>query len=278
VALGVSLDSLRELGSALADERDLLDGLPALEPEDEAVRLNREVRGRLVELAAAAPARARDGDDSLVRHLEDLVAWSGQPDALSEAGQVTAGLTELPFGRPTRLGNQARWGRERLARAREALTDLADRVAAARAVRLHNLAAALARWLTGFVEAYQARKRRLGLLDFHDLLTLTRDLLRDRPDVRRDFPRRYRTLPVDEVPDTDPLQRQIRFFLAEDPAAPPAERWEAVRLAAGRLFLVGDPKQSIYRFRRADIETYERARGQLERQGAVLTLAANFRS
>jgi ATP-dependent helicase/nuclease subunit A len=102
--------------------------------------------------------------------------------------------------------------------------------------------------------------------------------VRDRPDVRRDLGRRYRTILVDEFQDTDPLQLEIAFFLAEDPDGPAAESWERVRLAPGRLFLVGDPKQSIYRFRRADIETYERARICLETQGEVLRLETNFRS
>jgi ATP-dependent helicase/nuclease subunit A len=120
--------------------------------------------------------------------------------------------------------------------------------------------------------------RRLGLLDFHDLHAVARNLLRARPDVRRDFQQRYRTVLLDEFQDTDPLQLEIAFFLAEDPAGPPAPSWDAVRLEPGRLFLVGDPKQSIYRFRRADIETYERARDRVAAQGEVLALETNFRS
>jgi ATP-dependent helicase/nuclease subunit A len=278
VALGVPLETLRDLGRALVDDRDVLAGLPEVLPEDDAGPLNREARAQLVDLLAAAPSRAREANDSLVRHLDDLVAWVRQTDALPEGEQITAVLTELPFRKVAKLGNQAHWGRERLARARGELTALAERVAAARAVRFHNLAAALARWLTGFADAYQARMHRLGLLDFHDLLARTEHLLRHRPDVRRELQRHYRTLLVDEFQDTDPLQLEIAFFLAEDPDAPRGARWDAVRLGPGRLFLVGDPKQSIYRFRRADIETYERARAALEQQGEVLTLSANFRA
>jgi ATP-dependent helicase/nuclease subunit A len=278
VALGVSVQALRELAFALVAERDLAGGLPAPVPEEAAAALNREARARLAELAAAAPPRARASDDTLVRHLDDLVAWVRQTDALPEPEQITAVLTELPFRKVARLGNQTSWGRDRVTRARGELTELAERVAAARAVRLHNLAATLARWLVGFVDTYRARMRRLGLLDFHDLLAVTRDLLRDRPDVRRDFQRRYRTLLVDEFQDTDPLQLEIAFFLAEEPTDPPAPTWDTVRLSPGRLFLVGDAKQSIYRFRRADIETYDRARAALASQGEVLGLAANFRS
>jgi ATP-dependent helicase/nuclease subunit A len=277
IALGVPLQSLRELAEALVRERDLLAGVPA--PVAEAFgELNRAARDRIEEIAAAAPARARAASDRLVQYLEELVAWVRHTETLAEAEQITALLTELPFRKVTGRGNQAVWGRETLARARTALTELGEQVATARAVRLHNLAAVLAGWLTGFVAAYRDRLGRLGLLDFHDLLAVTRDLLRDRPDVRRDFQARYRTLLVDEFQDTDPLQLEIAFFLAEDPAGPGAPAWDAVRLEPGRLFLVGDPKQSIYRFRRADIETYARARALLAEQGEVLTLETNFRS
>jgi ATP-dependent exoDNAse (exonuclease V) beta subunit len=277
VALGIPLDTLRELASVLVNERDLLAGLPAPLPEDFA-DLNRDVRARVRALAAAAPAGRRAEDDRLVRHLADLLGWVEQTDSLAETEQIGAVLTELPLRRVSGVGAQTVWGKEPIARARAALTEMGDRVAAARAVRLHNVAAALARWLAGFVHAYGERLARLGLLDFHDLLGKSRDLLRTRPDVRRDFQQRYRTLLVDEFQDTDPLQLEIAFFLAEDPAGPPAPAWDQVRLAPGRLFLVGDPKQSIYRFRRADIETYARARALVAAQGEILSLHTNFRS
>jgi ATP-dependent helicase/nuclease subunit A len=278
IALGIPLEALRELASALVVERDLLAGLPAPLAEDFA-DLNREVRARIRALAEAAPAGRRAAeDDRLVRHLADLLGWVEQTDSLGEAEQVGAVLTELPLRKVSNVGAQTVWGKEPITRARAALTEMGDRVAAARAVRLHNLAAALARWLAGFVHAYGERLARLGLLDFHDLLGKSRELLRTRPDVRRDFQARYRTLLVDEFQDTDPLQLEIAFFLAEDPAGPPAPAWDQVRLAPGRLFLVGDPKQSIYRFRRADIETYARARALVAAQGEILTLHTNFRS
>ncbi len=277
VALGIPVETLQDLGRTLAAERDLLAGLPAPVPEAFG-ELNRDVRARLAGLLADAPEAARAAQDTLVGYLEELVAWVRQTDPLPEAEQITALLTELPFRSAPKLGTQRAWGRERLAETRTALAGLAARVTEARALRLHNLTATLARWLAGFVRAHETRMRRLGLLDFHDLLAVTRDLLRDRPDVRRDFQRRFRTILVDEFQDTDPLQLEIAFFLAEDPAGPPATTWDAVRLGRGRVFLVGDPKQSIYRFRRADIETYDRARALLLAQGDVLPLETNFRS
>lgn len=273
LALGVSLDALRALAEALRAERDLLDRLPAPEPED-LPALAQDLRTRLLALAATVPPGE---PDALGRALREAVAWLQETAALPEADQARACLWGLPLP-PSNWGSRARWGTEALARARQALEALRRDLAGARQRHLHNLAADLARWLTGAVQAYEAALRRRGLLDFHDLLRVTRDLLRDHPEVRRDFQRRFRTVLVDECQDVDPLQLEIAFFLAEDPEGPPADRWDRVRLGPGRLFLVGDPKQSIYRFRRADIETYERARELVATQGEVLPLRVSFRA
>src|SRR5262249_31669923 len=176
IALGVGLPTLRELAEALVRERDLLAGLPPPVAE-EFGELNREVRGRVEELAGEVSDRARTAGDRLAQHLDELLAWVHHTETLPEGEQGTPPLTERPFRRAPRLGTQPVWGKERIARMRGALTELGERVAAARAVRLHNLAAGLAGWLAGFVAAYRDRLGRLGLLDFHDLLAITRDLL-----------------------------------------------------------------------------------------------------
>ncbi|MEM6456136.1 MAG: UvrD-helicase domain-containing protein, partial [Acidobacteriota bacterium] len=139
------------------------------------------------------------------------------------------------------------------------------------------LAAALREDLRATVEAYDASKRRLGDLDFLDLLLCARDLLRDRDDVRRAFQQQIRHVFVDEFQDTDPLQAEILLLLAADD---PAERdWRRVRPAPGKLFLVGDPKQSIYRFRRADLGLYRRVCAQLAAAGVPqLHLHRSFRA
>ena len=108
--------------------------------------------------------------------------------------------------------------------------------------------------LRGAVERYEALKQRAGVLDFLDLLLRARDLVRDATAVRADFQRRFTHLFVDEFQDTDPLQAEILLLLAADD--PAGRDWRAVRPAPGKLFIVGDPKQSIYRFRRADVGIY----------------------
>jgi len=265
IELGVPLGTLRELAYALADERDRLDGLPGPMPDPEpAAALDAWLRGEIARLQALVTAQARDPADRAAGAVAALADWARQTAALPEGDRVHALLEGAPIPEKTAsLGARTKWRDPRsLLECRDALAAARERVQAARAAARHNLVVGLGGWARGFAHAYQARKARAGCLDFHDLLLRARDLVRDRPDVRRDFQRNIRYLLVDEFQDTDPLQLEMILTLAE--GAP-----------AGSLFIVGDPKQSIYRFRRADIETYEAAKGTV---GAVLQVRANFRS
>jgi ATP-dependent helicase/nuclease subunit A len=139
-----------------------------------------------------------------------------------------------------------------------------------------DLAASLFVELRGLVDVYEAMKRTSGKLDFLDLLLLTRDLLVRDAAVRRELQERFSHLLVDEFQDTDPLQAEILFLLAaDDPAETSPDR---ARVVPGKLFLVGDPKQSIYRFRRADVSLYEAIKQRLLRGAAPVTLSTSFRS
>ena len=126
-------------------------------------------------------------------------------------------------------------------------------------------------------------RARAGRLEFHDLLVLARRLLSTQPRIRRLLHERYQRVLLDEFQDTDPIQLEIAVRLTADPDDPAqttdadgATTWRDLLSIAGRLFIVGDPKQSIYRFRRADISQYLRAAEQVGAQ--ELRLSANFRS
>ena len=119
---------------------------------------------------------------------------------------------------------------------------------------------------------------RSGFVTFDGLLTRTRDLLRDHPELRARVRKSIDVILVDEFQDTDPLQYEIVFFLAEEKDGRSSEAYRA-DLAPGRLFIVGDPKQSIYRFRGADMSAYTRAVGHImEGGGKALTLSSSFRA
>jgi ATP-dependent helicase/nuclease subunit A len=115
--------------------------------------------------------------------------------------------------------------------------------------------------------AYAARKRELGCLDFDDLLIQARTLL-TRPGherLRRQVASRIRLLLVDEFQDTDPLQVELVKALCDGD------------VAGGKLFFVGDFKQSIYRFRRADPQVFRALSEEVPPAGR-LPLTENFRS
>jgi ATP-dependent exoDNAse (exonuclease V) beta subunit len=140
-----------------------------------------------------------------------------------------------------------------------------------------DLAALLQVELAEIVTHYQQQKNRSGCLDFLDLLIRARDLLVKSPSVRAHFQERFTHLFVDEFQDTDPLQAEIIVLLSADDSS--AADWTTVNPISGKLFIVADPKQAIYRFRRADVGTYESVKGLLLKNGAeLLQLTTSFRS
>ena len=140
-----------------------------------------------------------------------------------------------------------------------------------------DLAPLLQAELAESVAEYQTLKDRSGQLDFLDLLVRMRDLLINSESVRRHFQHRYTRIFVDEFQDTDPLQAETLVLLAADD--PDVTDWRKVDPVAGKLFIVGDPKQAIYRFRRADVGTYEEVKKLLLNRGAsFVELTTSFRS
>jgi ATP-dependent helicase/nuclease subunit A len=243
---------------------------------------------RMDELAPLS-AQAVEPDDWLAQGIATLVRWKEELDRRERLrGRDHDGLE----GELRELANEYRtraWtyrGRPRaqpfgafMPRA-EAIA-LRDGIKADldRAVALceADLAACLREELRPLVAEYEAAKIAAGKLDFVDLLLRTRDLIRAAPAVRSELQGRFSHVLVDEFQDTDPLQAEILLLLA---AADPAEvDWTRACPTAGKLFLVGDPKQSIYRFRHADIALYEGIKDRLRAAGAeVVCLSANFRS
>ncbi len=140
-----------------------------------------------------------------------------------------------------------------------------------------DLASLLRDELWDLVERYDEAKIRAGKVDFVDLLLATRNLIRDNGDVRRFLQKRFTHIFVDEFQDTDPLQAEILLLLAADDDRD--ADWLQTTPVPGKLFLVGDPKQSIYRFRRADVVLYQLLRETLTSRGVGLVyLTKSFRA
>ena len=232
----------------------------------------------------ARPARTSDNlyaDTAPVRRLSAALARQSASDPFDADGAealVVDLARDRTFRQRARKGSGASYGpgvtRLQVLEARTALTDA---LTAFQVVADADLAARLHAELGDAVARYEALKAREGALDFLDLLLKTRDLLvRDAP-VRAAFQRRFRRIFVDEFQDTDPLQADILLLLAS--SQPAITSRAEVRPEPGKLFLVGDPKQSIYRFRRADVDLYLEIVDQLVACGATrVTLEASFRS
>lgn len=127
------------------------------------------------------------------------------------------------------------------------------------------------------VAYYHELKDKYSILNFQDLLLKSANLLRENPDVRQHFQEKYRTLLVDEFQDTDPIQAEIIFYLTGEQLK--EKEWKKLVPRAGSLFIVGDPQQSIYHFRRADISIYNQVKKLIAKsKGKIVRLSTNFRS
>ncbi|MEO8227725.1 MAG: UvrD-helicase domain-containing protein [Gemmatimonadota bacterium] len=280
-ALGI----LRGLG---IDPRVLFDGFqtvvqypdvnfPLVETtEPSAAKCLRAVRKLLVEARAAMPAaepeKGWDALQKLIRRLSFLdrtADWSALPAFCDAMASVTASSCKV---------TQNRWDDAKAAKARaeawtaclqDEVTPLLDRW------REYRYAPVM-RFLVAAAAEFERERRATGRLGFEDLLLGAAKLLRTDDRARRSLGLRYRHLLVDEFQDTDPIQAEVCFLLASEPEQ--GTEWRRVRPRPGALFVVGDPKQSIYRFRRADIQTYELVKRRMLECGAVLQLTQNFRS
>ncbi len=142
-----------------------------------------------------------------------------------------------------------------------------------------SLTARLCDLLIPFAESFREAFTRQGMISFDGLLGRARTLVRDHPAVREKLKRRFKAMLIDEFQDTDPIQYEILIYLAEE-LGRRATDWKDVQLTPGKIFVVGDPKQSIYAFRRADIEAYLEVVEKIikAQNGIECRLITNFRS
>src|SRR5262245_30240779 len=282
------IDRLRRAAWDLADWRDF-DGPWTRRAFDRVGDIMRLV-DRLHALAAltAAPSYAKDSlflDTAAARHLSAEIAIQQESVRLQSDDRDYDGwearLVDLSRDRnfsKVRHGRGPGYKqgvpRQRVLDAYEALKAQLDQF---RLDADADLAAALQQELAAAITRYEELKARAGALDFLDLLLKARDLVRGNAGVRRGFQDRFTRIFVDEFQDTDPLQAEILLLLASDD--PEQDDWRTVSPAPGRLFIVGDPKQSIYRFRRADVAIYREVCERLVACGAKsVTLTTSFRS
>ena len=224
--------------------------------------------------AARLAQRCTDPDDRLARHVRALAGWVDRLDQAESDLDRLQLLAQAPALAKRSGGRKDNWDgcidevRDQLTQA-QASCDQALQRASRQA--LGELLAAI-RQLT--LEAAEQR-RADGTLEFHDLLVQARHLVRTQPQVTAQLHATYTHLLIDEFQDTDPIQIELAVRIATDDPDPDRD-WTELVVPDGRLFFVGDPKQAIYRFRRADIGLFLAVR---DRQSeAPLSLTRNHRS
>ncbi len=280
VLLGITPKQLEKLGQVMLNHRDVLHYLPSPGPkiEEATDRFIKDLKGRMKELNPLKEQCKKPDDDKAFQKIEELNEQMVELESLSsEEEREIFIFRKLLIGSTVKLGAQTKWKtKEDLEEVRKVINQISEAIDEVNAGIADSILTGLAKRLTDYVEAYQKAKKERNYLDFNDLLLYTRQMLKEHIEVRQYFRQRYQFLLVDEFQDTDPLQAEIVFFLSEMDQKMPAMEWGDVKVAPKRLFLVGDPKQSIYRFRRADIEMYEDAKKGMGSE-RLLTISQNFR-
>ena len=278
--LGMTTDQIRATAKGLHDHYDVLHEPPNWSWEE--VRLDAIAAARL---AANDISRSRESlrgmPNTDIGKLVDSLRFA--EERLRAAATVDEALTALrtveriSSGPGSMKAFDDAFGRgagHRFKEGKNALSDVKKRSHAVLQEHRRAVFAVLLEQLADAILAWSADRRQRGVATFHDLLTWSRDLLRTNAEVRRLAQRRWSWIFVDEFQDTDPLQAELAFYLAAEPDQRFDRHWSEFSLVPGKLFLVGDPKQSIYRFRRADITLYHLIQKKI--RGTVLR--QNFRS
>jgi ATP-dependent helicase/nuclease subunit A len=274
-ALGVKTNRYRELARILTEHHDRTAGygiaplpVPPLDlgPLLAALDAATDLRGSCI-----------DPGDRLRVHLDTLDELAGRLRILADDELEALALLGERAKLTCTFGKQASWrndGKDLAAKACSIAHD--ERLAAIAAVAQPAISNVLGALVRAVATAAQWRRHE-GRVTFHDLLVIARNLLRDDTRVRTALSDHYRVLLLDEFQDTDPLQIDLAMRIGGTAIdAEVAPSWSDITPRPGALFVVGDPKQSIYRFRRADIELYGQVVDTLTDD--VLELTESFRS
>ena len=229
----------------------------------------------LAELAALAPrTNASDSAGERLAPLRDAMRRLSQTPRLDEALAILPRLAKglLTNGKPLsgrRLGKKSNWEEAALARVRELVPALgrclaphADLLGLELGAADERAAAVLSALSRVFLRAdarCESSKGNGSMLDMDDLLEKSHQLIAGDADLRHRLAQHYRFALIDEFQDTDPLQWKIIRSLASPDGA----------LAGDKLFIVGDPKQSIYSFRAADVTVFARVRDAIAEANAA---------
>jgi ATP-dependent exoDNAse (exonuclease V) beta subunit len=286
-AAGVKFEALRAVAVAFNDNWDLVDErVPGHAPDPpDAICL---VAPLLTEIDRICAEPCRDPDDALYRFLRTVEEYAAGLKTITDEVDLLEALdpdgpTKPPSFRPGSRGKQQSWSAD-LTTVRSDVNAVGERLNGLRTVVANACVERLGSELRRFTLEAAEERRLAGRLEFHDLLVRARALLRDPEDgeaVRAGLNGRYRRLLLDEFQDTDPIQVELAALIAATPGQSVGgdADWASLEVVPGQLFFVGDPKQSIYRFRRADIASFLAAEHRFgEGDANTVRLSANFRA
>jgi ATP-dependent helicase/nuclease subunit A len=270
--LGLKFELVREAADRLNRHRHALSLRPYPRAPVNMDALLATLRNAADALRAMHPRMIDDTDRAYVA-IPDVIELCDGLLALPPTSQQRAlgGATMPDFHK----GAQSRWANKHECKAAKAEMDGVKKALAAHVEAMReNATGDLVLRLQGFVRFYADRRKRDGVADFDDLLIWARDLVSKSAEVRGYFQTKYRCILVDEFQDTDPLQAEtiVRLCALDGGEVD----WRRASLRPGALFVVGDPKQSIYRFRRADITMYDDVKQHVF--AGAKAIVQNFRS
>ena len=229
-----------------------------------------------IHLVRQLPLECTDPDDGFLSHIrntyEPVFARFDRASSDHERLRVVDTISKLGPGNGGAKGN---WGGD-VESAKQVAKDLFAYCKELLVVVAGDTITQFAGKIAEFTRESAQARRSEGLLEFHDLLVLAHILLRNAPEARALLAKRYRVLMLDEFQDTDPIQISLALLLASSVEGRFDGVWSDLTPDDGRLFMVGDPKQSIYRFRRADIELFLQARARFA--NGEVSLQRNFRT
>ena len=251
----------RELVSSLFKDESLLDAIKNMK-----------------ELAGRYPG-SEDKGMQYLREVEPLLDGLSSPNPIEVIVQSLLGLYNAKGAKS--MGNKKNWDECDLGLLRESYKFIDARIAKIAPLLdlgledsgflkltlafLRDLAIVFKRYL----EIVEALERERGALSFDDLLLLTLRLLDTHPEAADYFSNRFRYVLVDEFQDIDPVQSEIIWRIIG-----------LINKRTERLFIVGDPKQSIYLFRDADVTLFKKTQEKIvqDLKGKTVYLDCNFRS
>ncbi len=276
--LGFTKKHLETFRDALLDFPELRGRFPTPEnrtPEERMEGILKGIRGAFERWRKIADENCLDTSDKVYAQLGDISLWVGGLPVSSISDLMKALWSpEVPLNK--RSGSAKAWGgREGLKAFRDGYDEFME---SALSIAGHEVLAGVAASLSDFADKLAAGAREEGILNFAGILYHAARLVRESGEVRDYYRGRFYHFLVDEFQDTDPLQAELIFRLAGEDGG--EVDWREIKLRGGGVFVVGDPKQSIYRFRRADIAIYHGVKKMIEGapNGKVIQITENFRS